>query len=350
VGTSDPYSPVTARAVLRRWGVPAAGAAMAAVVGFALWTALGIGTGGSAPPQSTTAPLSAIAKYSEQDAVREGSGTPAGAPPPAALVPLHESDFNGPVAQYKKYAVAQLGGMEPQITRLEHALAKGDRGGAQAAWRAAYTDYLHLGAVYGLFGDLDQRIDGNPGGLPGGVSSRQFTGLHRIEEGLWTSASLRSLLPTARRLDADVHRLRTQVPQVEITPLDYATRAHEILEDAQRDLLSGTDVPWSHEGVLATAAGLKATQVVIDTLRPLLDGRANVIEVVDTELGHFAATMAALRRAHGGQYPTNGQMTQEQSEELDGSLGGALEALSQVPGDLETRWPIKVPAIPAGTG
>ena len=27
------------------------------------------------------------------------------------------------------------------------------------------------------------------------------------------------------------------------TPLDYATRAHEILEDAQRDLMSGTDVP-----------------------------------------------------------------------------------------------------------
>jgi hypothetical protein len=33
-----------------------------------------------------------------------------------------------------------------------------------------------------------------------------------------------------------------------------------------RDLLSGTDVPWS-EGVLATDAGLKATEEVIATLR-----------------------------------------------------------------------------------
>lgn len=57
-----------------------------------------------------------------------------------------------------------------------------------------------------------------------------------------------------------------------ITPLEYATRAHEILEDAVRDLLSGAAVPWSGEGVLATAAGVEATEEVISTLRPVLGG------------------------------------------------------------------------------
>ena len=44
-------------------------------------------------------------------------------------------------------------------------------------------------------------------------------------------------------------RLRAAVRTVEITPLDYATRAHEILEDAQRDMLSGVDAPWSGAGL-----------------------------------------------------------------------------------------------------
>ena len=54
----------------------------------------------------------------------------------------------------------------------------------------------------------------------------------------------------------NVHRLSGVLAKVSIEPLEYATRAHEILEDAARDLLSGTDVPWSGEGVLATNAGL----------------------------------------------------------------------------------------------
>ena len=79
------------------------------------------------------------------------------------------------------------------------------------------------------------------------------------------------------------------LPSVQITPLEYATRAHEILEDAQRDLLSGADVPWSHEGLLATAAGLTPHVEVLATLQPLLDGREGTIETVDFSLRRFSA-------------------------------------------------------------
>ena len=71
---------------------------------------------------------------------------------------------------------------------------------------------------------------------------------------------------------------------MQITPLEYATRSHEIVEDAQRDLLSGMDVPWSRQGVLGTAAGLAATEEVFHTLEPLLSGRENTEGEVRTEL------------------------------------------------------------------
>jgi iron uptake system EfeUOB component EfeO/EfeM len=332
----------------RRWAPALVGALLAAIAGFAILTAVGVGGGGtSAAPANSPRRLSALARYSEQSAIRAGAGNADGAPPAPDLVPLPPSAFVRPIDQYRAYAMGQLTAMERQIGVLERALAADNRSGARDAWRGAYVDYLHLGAVYGEFGTLDRRIDGTAGGVPGGASSPQFTGLHRIERGLWSSASPRSLLVWARGLGTNVRALRHVIPTVAMTPLDYATRAHEILEDAERDLLSGVDVPWSQDGVLATAAGLQATEAVINTLRPLLDGRENVIEVVDTGLQHLGSVMATLRREHGGQYPTLDQLTQRQSEVLNGTLGGTLEALSQVPGALETRLPPPIPSLPA---
>ena len=121
------------------------------------------------------------------------------------------------------------------------ALEANDRAASQAAWRAAYTTYLKLGAVYlvGPVAALNQQIDGTASGLEGGVSNPRFTGLHRIEYGLWSGAAPSSLLATERGLEASVRRLHGVVPHVMILPLEYATRAHEILEDAQRDLRRG---------------------------------------------------------------------------------------------------------------
>lgn len=278
-------------------------------------------------------------------------GSVKGAPsvPPETLKPLSPAAFVRPVAQYRAYSGRQLELMVPEISRLQDALRSGDRAAAQDAWRAAYADYMRLGAVYleGPVATLDQAIDGNPGGLPGGTSSSQFTGLHRIEYGLWTGQPPASLEPYASRLQTDVAKLRKVLPGVQIVPLDYATRAHEILEDAVRDLLSGTDVPWSGAGVLATEAGLMATREVIKTLAPMLQYRESVLPVVNTQLDALSSTLSSLKTDHGGTPPSNSELTQPESERLNASMGEALEALAQVPGALETAYTPAIPQIPA---
>jgi iron uptake system EfeUOB component EfeO/EfeM len=324
---------------------------------FALFTAFGVGSGKRQVQAPAPAPsplgiyraraphvLSALVVNSVQGAVSGAAGTP-----PSELRPVSASGFAAPVASYRAYSVGQLRLMEGQIGRLERALRANDRAGAQDAWRAAYARYLRLGAVYlaGQVATLNQEINGNPGGLQGGAASPEFSGLHRIEYGLWGTAQPRTLLSWARKLGTDVGMLRVALPQVSITPLEYATRAHEILEDAVRDLLSGTDVPLSGEGVLGTYAGLQATREIIQTLRALLGLREGVIGIVDAELAALESTFASLSSAHDGRLPTNGQLTQHQAEQLDSALGGALEALSQVPGTLETEATPQIPNIPA---
>jgi iron uptake system EfeUOB component EfeO/EfeM len=264
----------------------------------------------------------------------------------ADLSPLPAADFAGPVAAYKLYAERWTTTAERDTNGLREALAAGDRTGARSAWQATWSAYLHLGAVYGLFGALNQEIDGMPYGLLASAADPHFSGLHRLEMGLWSGSSPRSLLPIADTLARNLRSLRAVLPSVRITPLEYATRAHEILEDAQRDLLSGAHVPWSGQGVLGTAAGMDATEEVFHTLQPLLSGRESTEAEVRSELALLHAAIARIRRDHGG-WPALDQLSTYEHELLNGTLAGALGALELLPGTLETKTPAPTPRLPA---
>ena len=348
-----------------------------AAISFLILRAAGVGSAGRSTrgPQATparkvagTSSFTPLAEYAERTPhvdsqlfLVDVGGVVKGGPsaPLPDQTPIPASEFVKPVREYLAYSVSQLGLMQGEISSLETALASGERESSEQAWLTTYARYLRLGAVYleGPVSMLNQEIDGTPGGLPGGTSDPSFSGLHRIEYGLWTGAAPQSLIPWARQLATDVSRLRGILPHVTISPLDYATRAHEILEDAVRDLLSGTDVPWSGAGVVGTQAGLLATREVIDTLRPLLhEPKALIADpppnprspaIVDTDLDELQSVLTSLARANGGRLPTNQQLTQTQAESLDAAIGQALEGLAQIPGMLETVRPPKIPSIPA---
>ncbi len=261
------------------------------------------------------------------------------------LAPIAPEAYEAPVARYIAYAERWTARTRRHARTLHRELAAGDRRGAQAAWRATWSSYLHLGAVYGLFGDLDQAIDGMPGGLPRGAADPDFTGLHRIEKGLWTGERPQALLPTQRKLERSLAALAAELPDTEIDPLDYRTRAHEILEDAQRKLLTSTDVPWSGEGVLGTAALLAATHQVIGTLEPLLQGRNNVLIQVQSDLRALDGAVAAIRRRHHGHLPTLNGLGRAERARLNGTMTTALAALAFVPPSIETAPSPVIPRI-----
>jgi iron uptake system EfeUOB component EfeO/EfeM len=285
-------------------------------------------------------------RYGAEIADLEDSGTNAAGEQVSDLSPIPARDFDAPEHEYRLYAAHWVSSALADAASLGRALAAGRVAAAQHAWEATWSDYMHLGAVYGLFGELNEKIDGNPGSLPGGTSDPGFTGLHRLEMGLWTGQSPHSLIPYVGKLRSDLAQLRGVIPTMAITPLEYATRSHEILEDAQRDLLSGMDVPWSRQGVLGTAAGLAATEELFHTLEPLLGGRENTEGEVRTELLMLSEQLATIRRNHHGSYPSLSQMGIYEREQLDGRVAGALSALDQMPGTLETeihRAPPKLP-------
>jgi hypothetical protein len=257
------------------------------------------------------------------------------------LDPLPANSFNRPVAGYIHYALGVSGQLGTAVSALTAQLQAGDRVGAEHAWDVAFTAYLHLGAVYGLLpGNLNDRL----AQIPTDLNQTDFSGLHRVEKGLWQGATLRSLVPVSQAISAAIPSLKRTLPKTQIDPIDYAARGHEILEDAQRDLMSGSQVPWSGEGVLATAAGITATREVVGTLAPLMQGRDNTLVEVDNWLLRLQSTFDAIRRADGS-YPTLDQLTIAQRESINGNLAGALGALQDIPGTVETVGLPNIPTI-----
>ena len=137
-------------------------------------------------PSSAQNPLAGhlTSRYVTEVAERENNGTNL-AGEQSELSPLPPSAFTAPENEYRVYAQRWIVNAIMGAASLQHALATGRRTAAMMAWESTWSDYLHLGAVYGLFSELSKEIDGNPGGLPGGASDARFTGLHRIEMGLW---------------------------------------------------------------------------------------------------------------------------------------------------------------------
>jgi high-affinity iron transporter len=252
-------------------------------------------------------------------------------------------DYERPIAAYRRYVRGRLGTLGGQVAALRGAIARDDLGAARAAWIRADATYESIGAAYGAFGDLDAAVNGRPAGLPDGVRSPDFTGLHRVELALWERRSTHDATRPAAQLARAVARMRAQVAKLEIDPLEYSLRAHEILEDGIHLQLSGQASPWSGAALIALRAEVRGTGVVLATLEPLIARRdsTDALPQARRALRRLATEIDRLERADGS-LPRWDRLGQRDRERVDGLAAGAAEHLAYVPELIDPR-----PARPA---
>jgi iron uptake system EfeUOB component EfeO/EfeM len=250
------------------------------------------------------------------------------------------ADYRAPIAAYRRHVRRELGAMLGDVAALRGALARGDLGGARAAWVAASARYETIGAAYGAFGDLDAAVNGRPDGLPGGVRSPDFTGLHRVELALWGRSSARDAIAPADRLERDVARLRARAATLRIDPLEYSLRAHEVLEDALHLQLGGDASRWSGTALTALRSEVAGTRVVLRTLAPLI-ARRDTSGVLLQSRAALTRVDAALRRLErpDGSLPRWEALPQCGRETIDALVAGAVERLAYVPELIDPRPP-----------
>lgn len=246
--------------------------------------------------------------------------------------------FRRPIATYRRYVTASLGTMLSELDRLQSAIDSGDLAASRAAWLVADRRYESIGAAYGAFGELDAKINGTPAGLPGGIRSKDFTGLHRVEYDLWQRGSTTAAAKPTAELKADVRKLHAQMPQKKIDSLEYALRAHEVLEDSLHLQLAGVASPWSGSALNSLDGNVAGTRVVLASLSPMIKQRNSlVLSQAKSSINRLATEVNSLQ--HGGRFPEWDQLKLADRERVNGLTAAAAERLAYVPELIDPRPP-----------
>jgi high-affinity iron transporter len=264
-----------------------------------------------------------------------GGSSPGGQPAPPAVKPVSAASLRPALNQYDAYVEGRLSQMSAQVAQLRGDLAAGQLTAARRDWLSANLTWEQVGEEpYGSFGNFGQAIGGGPEGLPRGVNDPHFTGLHRLEYGLWSGQQAGQLIPVADELSSDISALEAQLPQLTIDPSDLPTRAHEILEDALRDHLTGQTDQGAGAEYPETLADAQATRVVLGELSGLINSRApELLPSAYQELANLQQAVLATRV--NGQWPSLPATPPAQRQKVDAAIGGTLETLADVPDLLE---------------
>ncbi len=262
------------------------------------------------------------------------SGAAAGAP--SAVEPVTADDLTPANNAYQTAAAQALTDVSNALGALRGDIQGGNTPAAQADWLNAQMAWERVGASYDSFGDAGTAVDGLPDGLPNGVTDDGFTGLHRLEYGLWHGQGPDQLLPVLDKLNGDIAGVQKNLGSDDLAgdPTNLPIRAHEIIEDALRDHLSGIDDQGSGSAYPLTQADIDITRTVLDELAPLLDERAPGLHTTLTaRLDALQAALAATQ--DNGHWRAPAQTPLPQRQAVLAATGAALEQLARVPNLLE---------------
>ena len=263
------------------------------------------------------------------------TGTAGDSTVPAAIKPVTVADLRPAATAYDAYVRPKLATLLTQVAAIDADLTANNLPQAQQDWLAAQLTWEQVGAAYDSFGDLGAAIDGLPQAQPGGVDDPNFTGLHRIEYGLWHGRPAAQLLPVTARLTSDIQALQVKLPQITIDPTSLPVRAHEILEDASRDHLNGLTDEGAGAAYAETYADVQGTRVVLGELAPLINARApKLLPLVNNQLATL--DQALLATQHNGQWQSLAQSPPLAQQRVNAAIGAVLENLSDIPDLLET--------------
>ncbi|WP_285725193.1 EfeM/EfeO family lipoprotein [Psychromicrobium xiongbiense] len=249
-------------------------------------------------------------------------------PPTPVLAPA--STMDAALDSYRGYVESTLHTLQSQLNTLAAAIQAQNVDAARDQWLAAQLSWQRVGAAYGSFGDLGGAINGLPLGLEKGVADPGFTGLHRVEYGLYHGQSAAELAPVIEDLQKNLADLLVKLPELTVAGSAMPLRCHEILEDSLRDNLSGNNDQGSGMALALTWADVEATQVVLTLLSSLIDAhKAGYSALISADLDALDAALSSAKL--GDRWPDYRQLPLAQRQPVNGAIGRALETLAYVP-------------------
>jgi iron uptake system component EfeO len=173
------------------------------------------------------------------------------------------------VAGYKRYVNSQIEALLPKTQEFVDAVKAGKVDQAKALYPVSRTYWERIEPVAEAFGDLDPKMDGREDDERGPGES--FTGFHRLEKDLWVTGLQPDSGAIGDQLMVDMRDLQNRTKTVELTPVQLANGAKELLDEVATGKITGEEDRYSHTDLWDFKANVEGSQAAVAALRPVID-------------------------------------------------------------------------------
>ena len=232
-------------------------------------------------------------------------------------------------AGYQRFVTSQIEALVPKTQEFADAVKSGDVEGAKALFPVSRTYWERIEPVAESFGDIDPKIDGREDDeRDPGV---QFTGYHRLEKDLWVDGLQPDSAAMADQLMVDIRDLQSRVATVELTPVQLANGAKELLDEVATGKITGEEDRYSHTDLWDFKANVEGSQGAVAALRPVIDENDPTLGPTLDE--RFAAVDALLEEYRSGDgYKLYTELSPDDVRRMAEAVDALGEPVSQVAG------------------
>jgi iron uptake system component EfeO len=232
-------------------------------------------------------------------------------------------------AGYMRYTTSQIEALVPKTQEFVDAIKGGNVEQAKALFPVSRTYWERIEPVAESFGDIDPKIDGREDDeRDPGVA---FTGFHRLEKDLWVDGLQPDSAAMADQLMADIKDLQTRVAAVELTPVQLANGAKELLDEVATGKITGEEDRYSHTDLWDFKANVEGSQAAVAALRPVIDEKDPTLGPVLDE--RFAAVETLLEDYRSGDgFVSYTDLNQDDIKKMTDAIDALGEPVSQVAG------------------
>jgi iron uptake system component EfeO len=199
-------------------------------------------------------------------------------------------------AGYTRYVNAQVDALVLTTDEFAGLVKAGQVDRAKARFPIARTDWERIEPIGESFGDIDPKTDGREDDQrePG----EAWTGYHRLEKDLWVTGLQPDSAAIADQLVADMKDLQNRVRTVQLTPVQMANGAKELLDEVATRKITGEEDRYSHTDLWDFRGNVEGSRAAVAALRPVIDQK-------DPALGpqldqRFAAVDTLLEQYRAG--------------------------------------------------
>ena len=158
-----------------------------------------------------------------------------------------------------------------------------------------------------------------------------FTGYHRLEKDLWVDGLQADSGQIADQLLADIKTCSRGCTTVELTPVQLANGAKELLDEVATGKITGEEDRYSHTDLWDFKANVEGSQAAVAALRPVIDEKDPTLGPALDE--RFAAVDTLLENHRAGDgFKSYTELTEADIKKLTDAVDALAEPVSKVAG------------------